>query len=95
MPTSAGKTKATELIIRSSFLSERTSLVVIVAPLKTLCHEIRDSLIKAFRGENVSINELSDVYQIDFSIDRLLLGKQILVVTPEKLNLVFFTMYQN
>ena len=32
MPTSAGKTKATELIIRSAFLAQRTSLAVIVAP---------------------------------------------------------------
>ncbi|MEW6064592.1 DEAD/DEAH box helicase [Desulforamulus profundi] len=85
MPTSAGKTKATEIIIRSAFLSERTSLAVIVAPFRSLCHEIRNSLIEAFQNESVNIDELSDVFQFDFEIEELLGRKQILIVTPEKL----------
>ncbi len=86
MPTSAGKTRAVEIIIRSAFFSNRTSLAIIVAPFRALCHEIRESLTSAFRGENVFINELSDVLQEDFSIGHFLLGRQILIVTPEKLN---------
>jgi POLQ-like helicase len=88
MPTSAGKTKATEFIIRSAFLSNRTSLAVIVAPFRALCHEIRESLLKSFRLEQIFTRELSDVQQIDFSVDRLLERKQVLIVTPEKLNYV-------
>jgi hypothetical protein len=84
MPTSAGKTKATELIIRSAFMAERTSLAVIVAPFRALCHEIKNSLVSAFRNEPVNVDELSDVMQGDFEIAELLGGKQILVVTPEK-----------
>lgn len=84
MPTSAGKTKATELIIRSAFLSDRTSLAVIVAPFRALCHEIKNSLVGAFRNEPVNIDELSDVLQGDFDIAELLGSKQVLVVTPEK-----------
>lgn len=85
MPTSAGKTKATELIIRSAFLSGRTSLAIIVAPFRALCHEIKNSLVSAFQGEAINIDELSDVLQTDFEITELLGHKQILVVTPEKL----------
>lgn len=85
MPTSAGKTRATEIIIRSAFLSGRTSLAVIVAPFRALCHEIRNSYSAAFRGEPVNIDELSDVFQTDFDIQEWLGQKQILVVTPEKL----------
>jgi len=85
MPTSAGKTRATEIIIRSAFLAGRTSLAVIVAPFRALCHEIRNSLSAAFRGEPVNIDELSDVFQSDFDIQELLAQKQILVITPEKL----------
>ena len=85
MPTSAGKTRATEIVIRSAFLAERTSLAVIVAPFRALCHEIKNSLVAAFRGETVNIDELSDVFQSDFDIQELLGQKQILVVTPEKL----------
>lgn len=85
MPTSAGKTKATELIIRSAFLADRTNLAVIVAPFKALCHDIQDDLQKAFYGENIDIDELSDVYQVDYELDSLKEQKKILVLTPEKL----------
>jgi POLQ-like helicase len=84
MPTSAGKTRATELIIRSAFLAGRTSLAVIVAPFRALCHEIRNSFVGAFRNEQVNVDELSDVMQGDFEIAQILGTRQILVVTPEK-----------
>lgn len=85
MPTSAGKTKAIELIIRSAFLAGRTSLVVIVAPFRALCHEIRNDLVETFRNESININELSDVLQVDFNLRRLSEEQQVLVITPEKL----------
>jgi len=85
MPTSAGKTKATELILRSAFLSNRTTLAIIIAPFRALCHEIKNSLVDAFRNESTKVDELSDVLQTDFEIAELLGHQQILVVTPEKL----------
>lgn len=85
MPTSAGKTRATELIIRGAFLSERTSLAVIVAPFRSLCHDIRGDLVAAFAGENVSLSEATDSYQFDLSLEEMLERKTILIVTPEKL----------
>lgn len=85
MPTSAGKTRATELIIRSSFLSSRTTLAVIVAPFRSLCHEIRSDLVRAFAEENVELNEATDTFEIDFDIEALLSRKSILIATPEKL----------
>jgi POLQ-like helicase len=88
MPTSAGKTKATEVIIRSTFLSKRTSLAVIIAPFRALCHEIRQGLITAFQGEDIYVDELSDVLQMDLSIERILQFQQVLVATPEKFNYV-------
>jgi POLQ-like helicase len=92
MPTSAGKTHATELVIRSAFLAGRTSLAVVVAPFRALCREISDAVREAFRGENVSVDELTDVLQPDFDFERFLSedfslveSRRILVVTPEKL----------
>lgn len=85
MPTSAGKTKATELILRSAFLAERVSLAIIIAPFRALCHEIKNSLIEAFHNETTKVDELSDALQTDFEIAELLGHQQILVVTPEKL----------
>ncbi len=85
MPTSAGKTKATELILRSAFLAERISLAIIIAPFRALCHEIKNSLVEAFHNEPTKVDELSDALQTDFEITELLGHQQILVVTPEKL----------
>lgn len=85
MPTGVGKTKAIEIIVRSAFLSQRTRLVVIVAPFRALCHEIRSDLVESFRNEPTYVEELSDVLQIDFETAQWLTGQRILVVTPEKL----------
>lgn len=85
MPTSAGKTKATELILRSAFLADRVSLAIIIAPFRALCHEIKNSLVEAFHNEPTRVDELSDALQTDFEIAELLGHKQILVITPEKL----------
>jgi hypothetical protein len=85
MPTSAGKTKATEILIRSAFLSKRTLLAVVVAPFRALCHEIRDSMVVAFQRENVLIDEISDVPQSDFNLELIEGQPQVLILTPEKL----------
>jgi len=98
MPTSAGKTKAIEIILRSAFISDRTSIAIIVAPFRALCHEIKNSLIDAFGNEDINIEELSDVLQKDFldeglislispksQIENTSMQRQVLVVTPEKL----------
>ncbi len=97
MPTSAGKTKSTELIIRSSFLSGRSNVAVIVAPFRALCREITATFEQAFDGEDVNINELQDVLDISDSDDELIkfltgqaaqdgiTTKSIVVTTPEKL----------
>ncbi|MFA6897078.1 MAG: DEAD/DEAH box helicase [Patescibacteria group bacterium] len=86
MPTSAGKTKAAELIIRSSFLSNRSSLAVIVAPFRALCQEIFNDLSAQFASDrDVSINIVSDVLQNDLE-DVEVNHYEVLVLTPEKLD---------
>lgn len=85
MPTSAGKTKATELILRSAFLANRVSLAIIIAPFRALCHEIKNSLVEAFHNEPIKVDEFTDVLQTDFEITELLKYQQIVIVTPEKL----------
>ena len=92
MPTSAGKTRSLEIVLRSGFLSGRAKLAVVVAPFRALCHEIGTSLRHAFRLDDVKVNELSDALQLDF-LEQIaeLLGSEapsfqyILVLTPEKL----------
>ena len=84
MPTSAGKTRAIELVLRSVFLSNQSTLAVIVSPFRALCHEIRINFSSAFSNEPVFIEEFSDVLQTDFEVQRLLGRNQIVIVTPEK-----------
>ncbi len=55
-----------------------------MAPFRALCEEIRQSLLRAFSGEDISVDELTDVQQADFAIDDFLSGRQVLVMTPEK-----------
>lgn len=85
MPTSAGKTRATELIVRSAFLSRRASFAVIVAPYRSLCHDIRGDLSAAFADDPIAIDEASDAFQFDLELDELIVRDTVLIVTPEKL----------
>lgn len=88
LPTGVGKTRSIELIIRAAFLSERANTVIIVAPLRALCNEITMDMFKAF-GNDVTINQFSDVLQNDFV--NLFSGdikRQILICTPEKMNYI-------
>lgn len=88
MPTSAGKTKAVELVLRSAFLANRVTLAVIVTPFRALCHEIRDSLAAALSTDGIAVDEFSDALQRDFQAEDLLENRRVLVVTPEKLSYV-------
>ena len=85
MPTSAGKTRATELIIRSVFLSGRSNLAVIVAPFRSLCHDIRSDMVGAFAGEDIALDEVSDSFLLDIDIAGVLAQRSVLIVTPEKM----------
>jgi POLQ-like helicase len=95
MPTSSGKTKSIELIIRSSFLSERSDLAVIIAPFRALCSEIKSSLQTAFKFETVIVDDPSDTIQPDFDYDGVTdqeTIKRVLILTPEKFIYILRTM---
>lgn len=86
LPTGVGKTKSIELIIRSSFLSNRTNSVIIISPLRALCSEIKADMYKAF-GKEIKINQLSDALQEDYAVgndDK----RHIIICTPEKLKYI-------
>ena len=85
-PTGTGKTKSIEFIIASSFAKGDVKNVVIVAPLRSLCNEISNSMKRSFH--DVNINSISDILQED---DFLFSTKNnILVLTPEKLSYIVF-----
>lgn len=92
MPTSAGKTRATELIIRSAFMAGRTKFAVVVAPFRALCQEISAELRTAFAEDGYQVNQLTDALQVDFLQELRVLFDiafealpHVIVLTPEKL----------
>ena len=92
MPTSAGKTRATELILRASFESGRTKLALLIAPFRALCQEIAGDLQRAFQPDGFEVNQLSDAMQSDSNSELAqwlaLSGvtmPHVVVLTPEKL----------
>lgn len=88
LPTGVGKTKSIELIIRSSFASERANTAIIVAPLRALCNEIANDMHSAFGNESL-VNQFSDILEDDFSSDLFITSKsRILICTPEKLSYI-------
>ena len=86
LPTSSGKTKSTELIIRSAFLSGRAKIAVIIAPFKALCHEIKRDYKKAFKSENINIDEINDILTQEDLNEFVIKDdkKTIIILTPEK-----------
>src|SRR5450759_4063172 len=86
MPTSAGKTRGIEFVLRSAFLAGRAELAAVVAPFRALCHEIRRDLDVALFVDGVRVSEVSDVMQMDADIlDAFREEQHVLVLTPEKL----------
>lgn len=85
MPTSAGKTKSAEIIIRSSFLADRCKLAVIIAPFRALCQQIFNDMSYQFQDDHiVGVSLASDVMQLDIDNDDFK-TYNILILTPEKL----------
>lgn len=88
MPTSAGKTKAASLIIRSSFFSNRSRSAVIVAPFRALCQEIYNNFCEEFNlDQNINVSLVTDVLQNDigvFNTEQF----HIYILTPEKLEYI-------
>src|SRR5207244_4609419 len=52
---------------------------------RALCHEIRDSMIVAFRGEDIYVDEISDVPQDDLDLAAQAGSHRVVILTPEKL----------
>lgn len=88
LPTGVGKTKSLQLIIRSAYLSNRTNSTIVIAPLRSLCSEIKMDLEQEF-GNKANINLYSDVLQEDYDfIANQANIMNIVVCTPEKMKYI-------
>jgi len=88
MPTSAGKTFIAELSILKYLIKFPNKKCVYVAPFRALTSEKEIELSKYFSKLGFSVSSLSGSYEIDEFQDVILSDSDLLIATPEKIDLL-------
>lgn len=89
MPTSAGKTRVAELAIVHALVSRPGSKCVFIAPYRALANEIEDSFANLFHDLGYAASTIPGGYEQDEMGADLAASDDVLVLTPEKLDLLF------
>ncbi len=88
LPTSAGKTRVAELAIVHTLVTQLGARCLYVAPYRALVSEVQESFGNLFADLGYAASSMLGSYEEDL-LDRLTLAEdQVLVLTPEKLDLV-------
>ena len=88
MPTSAGKTFIAELAILKYLVKYPNKKCIYVAPFRALTNEKEIELNKYFSKLGFSVSSLSGSYEIDEFQDVILSETDLLIATPEKIDLL-------
>jgi superfamily II DNA/RNA helicase len=88
MPTSAGKTRIAELCILNSLINEPSSKCVYVAPYRALVSEVEQSFFGLLNDLGYRVNSVIGNYESSEFEEFLIQSVDVLVLTPEKLDLV-------
>lgn len=91
MPTSAGKTRIAELAIVHSLLTSPSSKCVYIAPFRALVTELEEVLLPMFADVGFRVSAILGSYESDDFEELIASDTDILVTTPEKLDLLFRT----
>lgn len=89
MPTSAGKTRVAELAIVHSLVERPGSKCVYVAPYRALANEVEQSFANLFHDLGYGASTVPGGYDQDEMGEDLVSVDDVLVLTPEKLDLLF------
>lgn len=89
MPTSAGKTFIAELLILKYLIENPGKKCVYIAPFRALTSEKEIELAKYLSKLGYSISSLSGSYELDEFQDVILAETDLLIATPEKIDLLF------
>ena len=87
MPTSAGKTRVAELAIVHTLVSDPGTRCLYVAPYRALVAEVEESFATLFADLGYPTTAVFGAYDSDV-MDEMLSEDKVLVLTPEKLDLV-------
>ena len=89
MPTSAGKTRIAEMLMVHTLISRPGAKCVYVAPYRALVNEIDDAFGMLFSDIGYGANAIHGAYDQDEYGQLIVSTEDILVLTPEKLDLLF------
>ena len=87
-PTSSGKTRVAEMAILAALNRERGAGAVYLVPYRSLATEVEASLGASLGQLGYQVSSLFGGYETSELEDFLLLQSDVLIVTPEKLDLV-------
>ena len=88
MPTSSGKTRIAEMAMIKALSSEKSKCVYI-APYRALVSELEDSFLNIFCDLGYRVSSITGRYEHDQFEQQVIDDADILVSTPEKIDLLF------
>jgi helicase len=91
MPTSAGKTRIAELAIIYTFIQYPGAKCIYIAPYRALVSELEQSFLNLFGDLGYRVSSVIGTFESDDFEELLLRDADIIVTTPEKLDLLFRT----
>lgn len=91
MPTSAGKTLIAELTILSALTSQDHARCLYIAPYRALVNEVESNLSETLGAVGYKISNLLGGFEFDALQDFLVRESDVLVTTPEKVDLFLRT----
>lgn len=89
MPTSAGKTRIAELAIVHTLLSNENAKCIYVAPYRALVSEVEQSFFYILSDLGFRVSSIIGAYESDDFENLLFHETDVLITTPEKLDLLF------
>ena len=89
MPTSAGKTRVAEIAMVYTLLAFPDSKIIYTAPYRALVYEVQQNFSNLFGDMGFKVSSLSGNYETDELEQAIAANTDVLVTTPEKLDLLF------
>lgn len=88
MPTSAGKTLISEILLLNSFIENENSKAVYITPYLSLTNEINESL-SSLEKLGFTLSNMTKSYEIDEYENLWVEEADVLIATPEKIDLLY------
>lgn len=88
MPTSAGKTLVAQLAIVHTLITQPGSRCLYIAPYRALVNEVEEAFGNLFTDLGYAASSVLGTYEQDTIDELILLRDEVLVLTPEKADLV-------